>query len=205
MKRNPTVWTRTYYLRRKEEQADQSTKERKEGPDKTTLLYTTTTATPHQFCLPWLLPGWYPPPPPPSQLSEKNAGGRWLHLSLHVCSSRARFFCWASKKLFLLPSLWLAAKNPVPSCARAPRLSGWVEHAYTFDWLWHLSFKKSCSDWIFLMVTLLITLIQNPKPSKFTLGMVIHPKLMPFSKCLLLGAITQNNQKLPIIVLFFEI
>ena len=102
---------------------------------------------------------------------------------------------WASKKLFLLPALWLAAKNPVPSCAREPRLSGWVEHAYTFDWLWHLSFKKSCSDWIFLMVTLLITLIQNSKPSKFTLGMVIHLKLMPFLKCLLLGAIAQKRSK----------
>ena len=45
------------------------------------------------------------------------------------------------------------------------------------------------------MVTLLITLIQNPKPSKFTLGMVIHPKLMPFLKCLLLGAITQKRSK----------
>ena len=45
------------------------------------------------------------------------------------------------------------------------------------------------------MVTLLITLIQNPKPSKFTLGMVIHPNLMPFLKCVLLGAITQKRSK----------
>ena len=110
---------------------------------------------------------------------------------------------WASKKLFLLPALWLAAKNPVPSCAREPRLSGWVEHAYTFDWLWHLSFKKSCSDWIFLMVTLLITLIQNSKPSKFTLGMIIHLKLMPFLKCLLLGAIAQKRSKYTNHCLFF--
>ena len=117
-----------------------------------------------------------------------------MHLSLHVCAAEHASFAERPKSFSFFLLFGLQQKIPYRR-VRARLLTGWVEHAYTFDWLWHLSFKKSCSDWIFLMVTLLITLIQNPKPSKFTLGMVIHPKLMPFSKCLLLGAITQKRSK----------